>query len=63
MTFGMFAADVTTLDLGTLFSTAVSSIQTQLFGLINGALPAILAIVGTILVIAIGIKLVKRFAK
>lgn len=49
-------------DITTAVTTALTTMQTDLMGLIGNVLPAALSIVGVSLVVVLGIKLFKRVA-
>lgn len=52
----------TSTNLLTAFETALTNVQTEVFGYVETALPVALAIMGTMLAVGIGIAFFKRIA-
>lgn len=50
----------TTMDLAGLMTTSVSSVQTQLFTVLNIVVPAIVGITAAVVAVKFGIKWMKR---
>lgn len=53
-------AAAVTMDLSGLMTTSVSSVQTQLFTVLNIVVPAIVSITAVVIAVKFGIKWMKR---